>query len=152
MSFIAVAATRAKLISGIESYVGVNDFLADLARRSVEYEVNRPQSTPANTRRPPFEITTVTIRRFSHLGHVGLLTVAFFNDRLLGVRFFPSDVEGYLAQLRSQEGIDLRSQAEANPSEHTRVYAATEHQQGRYVGWEDTRLAAEMSLWIKRYS
>jgi len=152
VSFVAVAATPARLIDGIESYGRVDAFLVDLTRQSLEYEVKRPDPPPREARRPPFAITTVTIRRYSHLGQVGVLRVAFFNDRLVGVRFFPSAMDAYLARLLSDEGLDLKSQAEAKPSPHTRVYVATEQERGRYVGWEDTRLAAEMSLWIKRYS
>ena len=152
VSFVEVAQDRAELMDGIESYVRVDDFLAQLTRRSLSFEVRRPQPTPAQTRRPPYSITMVIIRQFSHLGFSGELTVTFFNDRLLGLRFFPSDIDGYLTQLLSKKSLDLRTQREARPSANTRVYLATEHSRGRYIGWVDVRLDAEISLWIKRYS
>lgn len=151
VSFEAVAPDNALLIEGVESYLSVDAFLLKLKARSLAYEVER-SPTPEKSKRPPFNVTTVKVDAFSALGCTGQLTVEFFNDRLVGVRFFPSDMDEYRKRLLSQRGLDLLTQSEASASSNARVWSASDQAGRSYVGWEDVRLAKEMELWIKRYS
>lgn len=152
VSFEDVAPDKALLIDGVESYLSVAVFLLQLKSRSIAYEVEYPSPASQEENRPPFNITTVKIMGFSHLGYTGELLVEFFNDRLVGVRFFTSSVDAYKRQLLFQERLDLLAQPEILSSKNTRVWSATDYAGRAYIGWEDIRLAKEMEIWIKRYS
>lgn len=104
-------------------------------------------------RRPRFDVYTVSQKGFTHLGQVGELVLQFFNDRLMETRFFPDNVDAYLAAL-ANAAVDLRqqSEAEATVPPYTRLSTAIDYKKRRYVAWEDVRLAEEMKLWIKRYA
>lgn len=149
LNFQEVASDKALLIDDVESYLRVEPFLAQLKGRSLSFKVESPAPTSAETNRPPFNITTVRVSEFSHLGHAGELIVDFFNDRLIGVRFFPSDVAGYRKAL-ALRGIDPST--EGHTFGNTRIWSAADHTGRSYVGWEDVRLAREMDIWIRRYS
>lgn len=149
VNFQEVASEKAPLIEDVESYLRVEAFLAQLKARSLSFTIESPPSPSAKTNRPPFNVTTVKVGQFSHLGHPGELIVDFFNDRLVGVRFFPMDVAGY-QQALAKTGIDLST--DGHTFGNTRVWSAVDQTGRTYVGWEDVRLAREMEVWIKRYS
>ncbi len=115
------------------------------------WEVVEDSHLGANDRRPRFDIYTVCLKGFVHLGQEGELSLHFFNDRLMESRFFPNDVDAFLAAL-ANAGVDLRKQSEATAPPHTRLWTAMDYEKRKYVGWEDVRLADEMKYWIKRYA
>ena len=94
VTFEDFAADKAQLIDGVESYLRVTTFLEELDKRAITYEIDRPGNS-AGPSRPRFDVTTVTIRRFSNLGYSGELNISFFNDRLMATSFYPLDSEGY---------------------------------------------------------
>jgi hypothetical protein len=152
VTFVDVAQDRARLIDWIESYASVDEFVQQLKARSLPFEIDRPKSSGTTAYRPPYEITMITIPSFSHLGFSGDLIVAFFNNRLVGADFYPSDMNGYRKRLSSEIGTSLNADSEATPHPNTRIWKATDYKGRDYIGWEDVRLAEEMRLWIKRYS
>lgn len=152
VSFRAVAADRARLFDGIESYVGVEAFLRSLDEKSLKYDVEYPEPSGRETDRPAFDMIVVKVSRYEHLGHRGRLLISFFNDRLMSVLFYPSDMSAYLEALRAREDVDLAGRSDFRVGRHARVWRAVDYTGQSYVGWEDMRLASERDLWIKRYS
>lgn len=152
VTFVDVAADRARLVDWIESYVSVDDFVKQLDARSLGHEIDLPNQTPATEYRPPFEITVVRMQSFDHLGFAGEFLVEFFNNRLSGVRFYPLDIVGYRERLRSKLGINLAAGTEVRLSANARAWSATDFEGREYVCWQDDRLAEEIDLWIERYS
>jgi hypothetical protein len=150
-SFAKVESERTKLIDGIESYQSIEEFKGYLTSRPWQWEVSKGrQSSPKG--RPPFNIVTITIKNYSHLGFSGDLIVTFFNDRLMATTFYPSNVEKYIQILRKAEGITFDNNHEAELPPQTRVRFATDHKGREYVDWSDIRLDKEVELWIKKYS
>jgi hypothetical protein len=151
VSFVKVETERTKLIDEIESYQSIDAFRGFLHRRSIKYEVNK-NSQSSSKGRPPFEMCTVTIKDYSHLGFNGELSVGFFNDRLMGTTFYPVEVEEYAEALAKLDGIRFNNSREVNIPPYTRIYFSTDYRGQRYVRWSDIRLDKEVELWIKRYS
>jgi len=144
------ASDKALLIGNIQSYQAVSLFLTQLRAQSLSFKLDSSTLTQDKSSRPPFDITTVTVGQFSHLGYAGELIVDFFNDRLVGLRFYPSNIIGY-QQALARNGVEIPSQGNYR-SGNTRVWYGTDYTGKHYIGWEDVRLAKEMDAWIKRYS
>lgn len=152
VSFVGLPDGTAKLIDGMDSCAPVDAIVRQIQSRSLRYAIDK-YSAPRKETQPPFDITTLTVQDFSHLGEKGELVLEFFNDRLAAALFFPADTPRYRARLASEEGLRLdAAHTETRPAEHTRVWIAVDHLGREYVGWEDLRLAKQMSVWIKRYS
>ncbi|MBU1043188.1 MAG: hypothetical protein KJ915_02175 [Candidatus Omnitrophica bacterium] len=149
ISFIEIQSERTKLIDGIESYQSINEFKGFLKLSSLQWEENTNPLSPKG--RPPFNITTITIKNYLHLDYSGELIVSFFNNRLTSTNFYPKDVVGYFEAI-SKEGVTFDSNQEAKLPPHTHVYLAVDHKGRKYVDWADVRLEKEVELWIKRYS
>lgn len=150
VSFVKVELERTKLLNSIESYQSIDEFKVFLSRSSFKWEESKDQPSPKG--RPPFNMHTITIKNYSHLGFSGELNVGFFNNRLMGTLFYPVDVEKYIAALTKMEGIKFDGDQEARLPPHTRIRVATDYQGHKYIDWSDIRLDKEVELWIKRYS
>ncbi len=150
IDFQDTVSDKALLIGNIQSYQPVSLFLTQLRAQSLNFKLESSTLTQDKSSRPPFDITTVTVGQFSHLGYAGELIVDFFNDRLAGLRFYPSNIIGY-QQALARNGVDLSSQGNYR-SRNTRIWSGTDYTGKQYIGWEDVRLAKEMEVWIKRYS
>jgi len=151
VSFVKVESVRTKLIAGIESYQDIDEFKDLLKRGSFQWELNE-NSRPSPKGRPPFHISMVTIKDFTHNNVLGELVVNFFNNRLISTTFYPSRVEKYIKALENAEGVKFDNNKEVKLRPYTRVRFATDHKGRKYVDWSDIRLDKEMELWIKRYS
>lgn len=147
VSFVKVETERTKLINGIESYQSIDELKSYLNRSSLKWEESKGQSSPKG--RPPFDMYTITIKNYSHLGFTGELNIGFFNNRLMGTSFYPLDAVKYIAAVEKMEGIQFNSNKEAILPPHTRVKVAVEYKNHTYVDWSDSRLDKEMELWIK---
>lgn len=149
VSFVKVESEHTKLINGIESYQSIDDFKGFLARNSLQWEESEDKPSPKG--RPPFNIHTITLKNYSHLGFPADLEIEFFNNRLMSTTFRPSAVEKYIEAL-GKEGIKLDNKQEAKLPPYTRVRVATDYKGRKYIKWSDIRLDKEVELWIKRYS
>jgi hypothetical protein len=158
-SFTEVAAERTQLINGIESYQSIQE----AKRQFQKWEVIEESSLAPGDKRPPFNIYVVAIDTYSHLGHSGKLHLKFFNNRLAEARFYPSSFEKYVERLKENNKLTFKvtEQSAGTPetlaAPHTRIWIYSQPHldpqgQSRYVGWRDTRLEKEETLWIKRYS
>lgn len=150
VSFMKVESEHTKLINGIESYQSIEEFRKFLDRSTLIWKVSQ-DSKPSPKGRPPFNISTITIKNYLHLGFSGDLEISFFNNRLAATTFYPSDVGKYIVALAT-EGIKFDTNHEAKLSPHTRVRSAVNYKGQKYVDWSDIRLDKEVELWIKRYS
>lgn len=159
MSFTEVATERTKLIDGIESYESIEE----TKHRFKEWEVIENSSLRPGDKRPPFNIYVVSIKDYSHLSYAGDLHLKFFNNRLSEVRFYPHNFEKYVERLKESDKLTFNitdksaGTPEAQVSPYTRIWIYDQPHlgqpgQNKYVGWKDTRLDKEESLWIKRYS
>jgi len=150
VSFLKVESDGTGLIDTIKSYQSINEFKGFLSRRSFRWEESEDQPSPKG--RPPFNMHTITIKNYVHLGFSGELDIAFFNNRLISTRFYPTDPEKYIEVLGEVAGIRFDSAQEAKLLRHTRVRFGIDYKGRKYVDWSDFRLDKEVELWIKRYS
>lgn len=141
------------LIGDISSYQSIDAFKISL-RAAYSWEVlpSERSSFRGDKYRPAFEVESLLVRDFSHLGQRGNLLIIFFNNRLAKTLFFPSDQDKYLIALSFDIDHDVLSSEEFFVRPHVRIWAATDGQGKNYVGWEDRRLADEMARWIKKYA
>jgi hypothetical protein len=128
----------------------IEEFQGFLSRSSFQWEESKDQPSPKG--RPPFNMHTITIKHYSHLGFSGELNISFFNNRLISTTFYPADVEKYIEAVVKAEGLKFDNNQEAKLPPHTRVRFAVDHKGRKYVDWSDIRLDKEVELWIKRYS
>ena len=152
ISFVDVASEHTKLISGIDSYQGVEE----AKRKFPVWEVIEQSSLGPKDKRPPFNIYKVEIKNYSHLGVSGELHLGFFNNRLMETRFYPDSFDKYVELLKEKERLTFRESRigskESTIHPYTRVWTYKDYKDRSYVGWEDTRLRRECNIWIKRYS
>lgn len=146
----AVAGIR--LIDSIYSFWRLEQLEAHLRAAGYRWTVRHPPPHEPSSRRPPFQVTTVSIDRFTHLGFEGKLEIELFNGRLMSARFLPGQLDAYLKALRAQTGIALPESGEGEVivAPHLRIRIARKPH--RFVQWEDIRLVEEVLKWIKRYA
>ncbi len=140
------------LIGGILSNLSVSEFKAFIEPHYSWEDISSSGKSDFGGWRPPLDVTNLLIRDYSHLGFKGRLVVNFFNDRLDAGIFFPKDFDGYLDALSSMIGKKIISDEEVYLPPHTRVWRAIAYPDNKYVGWEDKRLADELSEWVSKYS
>jgi len=143
---------KSPLLGGLASFESPAEVREKLEPTLLPWKVVEESAPTTSAKRPPFRQFVVTVSGYSDLGQGGELKLRFFNDRLMEARFFPKDPERYLLAFRESQGIDLASTTEASVPPHTRVWASSEHDGQRYIGWADTRLEKEFDDWIRRYS
>ena len=140
------------LIGSIRSFWTLEQLEAYLKQIGVRWTVRRPPPHDPSSWRPPFQVTTVYVERFSDLGFEGRLVIEFFNGRLVSTRFLPRRFDAYVRALRAKRGIRLPEKAEGEVvvGKYLRIWVIMKPQ--RFVGWEDLRLRREIEQWIKRYA
>lgn len=143
---------RSPLLGDFVSFESPAEVRKKLGPAILPWKVVEESTSASSDKRPPFRQYVVVVEGFSHLRHPGVLKLHFFNDRLMESRFFPKDPDEYLRALSRYQGIDLTATTKASVPPHTRVWASSEHDGQRYIGWADTRLEKEFDDWIRRYS
>ena len=122
----------------------------DTSKSSGNLRVIEDSGLSKDDPRPAFNIYTVSMS-YRHLQTDGELVLHYFNDRLTSTRFYPSEEDAYLEELKNN-GIDLMEENKLDLSEYTRVWKYKDFQNKFYVGWEDIRLINEQHEWIEEYS
>jgi hypothetical protein len=122
----------------------------------VDWKVAHESKGPARDGVPRYDTLSVAISGYAYRGQVGDVVLGFLNDRLATVLFFPQDADACLAALnRSGLGVQFREAGDAGDTAvppYTRLWCTRDWQGRVYIGWEDTRLAAQMKWWIERYA
>jgi hypothetical protein len=154
------------LVGDIPSGISPAEVRRTLNVLSDNWKVIEDSHLPAGDKRPRFDILQVEIADFSDCGVKGILGLHFFNDRLTGTSFYPSDLAGYLRCLESrgihfapkktlskmERALGAARHPEVRVSGHTRVWLFRDYKGRDYVGWEDMKLSAEQDSWIRSYS
>ena len=147
-SFTEVETVRAPLIGGFESYVSREEVMAKLPS-SMQVKVVNDSSLAKTDSQPPYKLHTISLAPFEHLKHTGRLHLTFYNNRLEQCMFYPDQLDSYLRSLE-QTGVELglgREEVRGN----TVIWAGTDEDQNKYVGWADKRLRDQQRRWLARY-
>ena len=137
------------LLGEFGSYSTEQEARTVLVARTIE-ERERSGLPPGDTR-PPHDIVTLAVPGYVHLDVAGELRLLLFNDRLQSVWFYPTDVDGYLAALKSR-GVVVSTDLIAKPAGDSRVITTHDSENRVYVSWSDWRLDQQTLRWITRYS
>lgn len=148
---VAVPEDRADLLGMFRSYTSLSDTQTQLRASGMEFSTEEGTTPAASDKRPPFRVDTIVVKAYEHVGHQGELRVEFFNDRLVGVHFYPLNIDAYANKLSQILGKPLPPEGEFTDA-NARVWRGLDYKGRPYVGCEDTRLAREMDSWIRRFS
>lgn len=152
ISFVKVATPSTSLIGDIQSYQNQDNLIKLLESHSIAYKREIAKKTPTTVHRPPFVTDRVIVLNYNHLGYSGELIFTFLNDRLMSTQFFPNSIDSYLDALNREIKTDLTISHKKYISPYTCIIFGEDYLKRKYVIWEDTRLANEFSVWIRRYS
>jgi hypothetical protein len=131
------------LFDGYQSYRTLDEVKARLPDRSDWRNVHDMKS-PARGRCPKFYELTFAVPT-EHFGYKGELQLTFINDRLQATSFTPQDFPAYLEALR-RSGIVFQADGQATIPPATRVWQW--QLSPRFIGWDDERLASQVSAWV----
>lgn len=149
-----------ELISGLESYKSPQEIQVILGK-DVSWEIIKDSKLEKGDTRPPYRITEISVKNFSHLNFQGELRLLFFNDRLMSTTFYPVEFKHYIQTLIERQKLRFKNtyykQKGAMVSTYTRILIPSEDYIEEFNGspsvtWEDTRLTAERDAWIMKYS
>lgn len=137
------------LLGAFQSYSSEREVRGSLASQPIQ-DVERSSLAPGD-RRPPYNIVTMTVVEYRHLGVAGELRLVLFNDRLMNVWFYPIDIDAYMAALRSRDVAVAADRADERRTT-LRIWSQRDFRDRVYVGWSDGRLEDQSARWISRYS
>ena len=153
LSWLRLSSPRSvELAAGLRSRQTVAEAQRELQTSQAEWSVIEDSSLPPDDPRPPFDITTVSLAPFEHLGVTGELVLEFFNDRLVSVRFYPEQPRRYLEVLAESEAIDLSDRRGPTSRGGATIEKARDHRGRTYVIWSDPRLVRKRQRWVMRHS
>jgi hypothetical protein len=138
---VAPDAAGVPLAFGLVSFSSKADVL-DTFAKGHRTELIEDSSLGPNDARPPYSVYTIEVLGIAHSGKPGRVLLSFFNDRLMGVWFYPDNVSAYRAAMQAGNDVDR----------HVVSWAAEDYRGHWYVAWEDKRLRDAMDDWIQRYS
>jgi hypothetical protein len=153
-SFEQRVSVASPLMDTFASYSTLDELRQQLA--GSDWRVVEDSKSPARDGIPRFDTLTVAISRHTYRGQVGSAVLRLLNDRLASVQFFPEEPEACLAAMKAS-GLAVAFQepgeaADMSVAPYTRVWCTRDYRGRVYVGWEDTRLAAQTQWWIERYA
>lgn len=93
-----VETERSNLVLGLVSYMSLGEVKDALSLDDREVVVTDDNSSPKQEGLPPFNILTVKISEAEVRSFKGAVSLTFFNDRLMEIRFYPVDVDGFFAE------------------------------------------------------
>jgi hypothetical protein len=137
------------LLGEFHSYSSERQVRAALGSRSIQ-DIERSSLDPGD-KRPPYDLVTLGVVEYQHLGVTGELRLGLFNDRLMNVWFYPTDIEAYLAALKTRD-VAVTTERTNTTTGNVRVWSQRDFRDRTYVGWSDRRLEDQSARWISRYS
>ena len=137
------------LLGEFQGYSSEQAVRAALGAQPIQ-EVER-SGLPQGDGRPRFDIVTLAVAEYHHLGVAGELRLQFFNDRLSDVWFYPDDVDEYMAALGRRE-VAVTTDRTGQLKGTVRIWTQRDYRNRTYVGWSDQRLDDQRARWISRYS
>ena len=112
-----------------------------------EWNVIEDQRSLSGGSQPPSRLYIISKPNFQQYGSQGDLALTFFNDELVGTRFYPADVNAACAAVEQQQGIGLCAGGDARIEPFTRVWIGKDQSGRRYIGWIDKQRQAALDSW-----
>lgn len=82
-------------------------------------------------------------------GMTGRARATFVNGKLVDLRFFPVDYDGYISSLKETGAALLTAPGDLDTESGVHSWTASAPG-GSYIGWEDVELKKEVQDWVRR--
>jgi len=115
--------------------------------RAGDWNVVEDQRSLSGGSEPPSRLYIISKPSYQGYGSEGELVLTFFNDELVGTRFFPTDMKTACAAVEQQQSIGLCSGGDARIDPFTRVWIGKDNAGRRYLGWIDKQRQAALDNW-----
>jgi hypothetical protein len=115
--------------------------------RAGDWTVIEDQRSLSGGSEPPSRLYIISKSGYQGYGSEGELVLTFFNDELVGTRFFPKDLNTACAGVERQQNIGLCSGGDARIEPFTRVWVGKNDSGQRYLGWIDKQRQAALDNW-----
>jgi hypothetical protein len=115
--------------------------------RAGDWNVVEDQRSLSGGSEPPSRLYIISKPGFQEYGSEGELILTFFNDELVGAKYFAQDVNAVCAAVESQQKIGLCGAGEARIEPSTRVWIGKETSGRKYLGWIDKQRQAALDNW-----
>jgi hypothetical protein len=147
------------LIDQLQSYSSPSEVQQALRVDSNAWHIVERTIIPKSGGPAKYKSEMVRLEDFTHLDIHGELILDFFNDRLMGAVFYPSDASLYRRKLEETRGIkfhivpdrfqgDLPPREETSIPPRTRIWIGKDYKGKTCFGWEDRKLAREHDRWL----
>ena len=115
--------------------------------RAGDWNVVEDQRSLSGQSEPPSRLYIISKPNFRGYGSEGELILTFFNDELVGTRFYPASLDTACAGVEAQQSIGLCSGGDARIEPFTRVWVGKDNAGRRYLGWIDKQRQSVLDNW-----
>jgi hypothetical protein len=119
----------------------------DLQLSGAGWNVLEDQRSLTGGSEPPSRLYIISKPGFKEYGTEGELTLTFFNDELVGARYYATDFGAACAAIEKQQNIGLCSGGDARIEPFTRVWIGKDQSNRSYIGWIDKQRQAALDNW-----
>lgn len=118
-----------------------------LELRAGDWNVLEDQRSLSGQAEPPSRLYIISKPAFRAYDTDGELTLTFFNDELVGTRFYASSIDKACAAVEAQQSIGLCSGGDARIEPSTHVWIGKDQSNRSYIGWIDKQRQAVLDNW-----
>jgi len=115
--------------------------------RAGDWNVVEDQRSLSGQAEPPSRLYIISKPGFQAYGTDGDLILTFFNDELVGTRFYGSEISKACAAVESEQSLGLCSGGDAHMEPSTRVWIGKDQSNRSYIGWIDKQRQAVLDNW-----
>lgn len=119
----------------------------DLKIGGGEWTVVEDQRSLSGESEPPSRLYIITKPGFGAYDTSGDLTLTFFNDELVGARYYVGSLQAACAAVERDQKIGLCGGGDARIEPSTRVWVGKDQTGRSYVGWIDKQRQAALDNW-----
>ncbi len=119
----------------------------DLKIGGGEWAVVEDQRSLTGGSEPPSRLYIVSKAGFPAYGSTGDLVLTFFNDELVGSKYYVSDPGTVCSAVEREQQISLCGGGDARIEPSTRVWIGKDTAGRSYVGWIDKQRQAALDNW-----
>lgn len=139
--------TPVPLIEPLASGMALAEVSAQLGGNRERWRVTNDEALDLPGHDRPIRSTRVEVANYDSLGISGTLILRFMDDMLVRTSFYPSDLEAYLARLKSQDSVDLLATSPAFTKNGAHVWVYLLEPGDEFVGWRDDTLSDRYTLY-----
>ena len=141
-----------KLVFGLTSASSEDAVKRALKISSESWNVVEDTKLADNDKRPAYHFKAAKVSNIKHEGHEGITKFEFFNNKLMSIRFYPSDWQKYSGFMSKEIGKPLVWDGQQEAYKNSKVIFNKELTGKYYLLWQDENIYKELESWLKEYS